>query len=221
MERRKHLRTASALSVLCLLLLLAAAALVFVSGGAASQERFEVYFDPAQYTAALREAGRYLPLVLAMDDVFILAYVGAIGFAALGFAAENRAAALAAGLGAFVLGGLDFWENMVMGTSLGMAMAGETVDAGRIAFQASVSAAKWHAAAVTLVAFTFAIPKERFFEILLVWGVRLIFPATTALFVTGALGLREPAAYAIYAGMLAGFFLLATVTYSRSRDGLR
>ena len=159
--------------------------------------------------------------MLAVDDVFILAYVAALCFAALGFAAQNRAAALAAGLGALALGGLDFWENTVMGTSLGLAMAGETVDAGRIVFQASVSAAKWHTAAATLVAITFAIPKDRFFDILLVWGVRLIFPAATALFVTGALGLREPAAYAIYAGMLAGFFLLAIVTYNHSRDGLR
>ncbi|MGO9545180.1 MAG: hypothetical protein ACLPPF_10340 [Rhodomicrobium sp.] len=221
MERREHLSVAATLSVAGLVLLIAAAALSAISGGAASQERFEVFIDPAQYTAALKEAGHYLRLMLAVDDVYILAYVGALCFAALGFRVENPAAALAAGLGAIVLGSLDFWENITMGTSLDMAMAGQAVDAGRIAYQAAISAAKWNAAAATLVALSFTIPKERFFEILLVWATRLVFPAATALFVTGALDLRQPGLYAIYAGMLSGFVLLAIVTYDRSRDGLR
>jgi hypothetical protein len=167
------------------------------------------------------EAGGYLRMVLAADDLFILAYMGAIGFAALGFRAGNPAAALTAGLGVLLLGGLDFWENMTMGTNLDIAMQGQTVDAGRIAYQAAISAAKWNAAAVTLVALTFAIPKERFFEILLVWATRLIFPAATALFVTGALGLRPASHFAIYAGMLSGFVLLAIAAFNRARDGLR
>ncbi len=221
MERRENLRTAAALSLLALLLLLAAAALTFVSGGTAAQERFEVYLDPAQYTAALIEAGHQLHLVLAADDLFIVAYLGALGFAVLGFRDEKPAAALAAGLGAFAVAGLDFWENATMGTSLDMALAGVPIDGARIAYQAAISAAKWNAAAVTLVALTFAIPKERFSETLLVWATRLVFPAATALFVTGALGLRQAGLYAIYAGMLSGFALLAIVTYNRSRDGLR
>ncbi len=221
MARREHLRTAAAMSVLALMLLAAAAAVAVLSGGSASQERFEVFMDPAQYTSALIGAGRYLPIVLAIDDLFIVAYLGAIGFAALGFRDQNPAAALAAGLGVFALAGLDFWENTAMGTSLGMATAGLTVDAGRIAYQAAISAGKWHAAAIALVALSFAIPKERFFETLLVWATRLVFPAATALFVTGALGLREASRFAIYGGMLSGFVLLAIVTYNRSRDGLR
>jgi hypothetical protein len=220
-ERREHLRLAGGLSILGLILLVLAAALAVLSGGSASQELFEVYQDPAQYTAALREAGGYLRMVLAADDLFILAYMGAIGFAALGFRAGNPAAALTAAFGVLVLGGLDFWENMTIGTSLDIAMQGQTVDAGRIAYQSAISAAKWNAAAVTLVALTFAIPKERFFEILLVWATRLTFPAATALFVTGALGLRQASRHAIYAGMLSGFVLLAIVAVNRSRDGLR
>jgi hypothetical protein len=220
-ERRERLRLAAGLSILGLILLILAAALSVLSGGSASQERFEVYSDPAQYTAALREAGGYLRMVLAADDLFILAYMGAIGFAALGFSAGNPAAALVAGLGVIVLGGFDFWENMTMGTSLDIAMQDQTIDIARITYQASISAAKWNAAAVTLVALTFAIPKERFFEILLVWATRLVFPAATALFVTGAFGLRQAGLYAIYAGMLSGFILLAIVAFNRSRDGLR
>jgi hypothetical protein len=220
-DRREHLRLAAGLSIVGLMLLVLAAALTALSGGAASQERFEVFWDPAQYTAALREAGRYLRMVLAADDVFIVAYMGAIGFAALGFRAESPAAALTAGLGVLMLGGLDFWENMTMGMSIDIAMEGQTIDAARITYQAAISAAKWNAAAVTLVALTFAIPKERFFETLLVWATRLVFPAATALFVTGALALRQAGLYAIYAGMLSGFALLAIVTYNRSCDGLR
>ncbi len=147
--------------------------------------------------------------------------MGALCFAALGFRAENPATALAAGLGAILLGALDFWENITMGTSLGMAMAGQTADAARISYQAAISAAKWNAAAAALVALTFTIPKERFFEIALVWATRLVFPAATALFVTDALDLRQAGLYAIYAGMFSGFALLAIVTYNRSRDGLR
>src|SRR5262245_21339021 len=127
MERREHLRLAAGLSILGLILLVLAAVLTALSGGTASQERFEVYWDPAQYTAALREAGGYLRMVLAADDVFIVAYMGAIGFAALGFRAGSPAAALTAGLGVLVLGGLDFWEIMTMGTSLDIAMEGQTI----------------------------------------------------------------------------------------------
>jgi hypothetical protein len=221
MGRREHLRLAAGMSIVCLLLLVLAAALAALSGGTASQERFEVYMDPAQYTAALREASGYLRAVLAADDLFILAYMGAIGFAALGFRAGNLAAALVAALGVLLLGGIDFWENATMGTSLDIAMQGQAVDAARIASQAAISAAKWNTAAAVLVAFTFAIPKERFFEILLVWATRLVFPAATALFVTGALGLRQAGVYAIYAGMLSGFVLLTIVAFNRSRDGLR
>ena len=221
MERREQLRTASALSAAALALLIAAAAVTVLSGGRAAQEHFEVFADPAQYAAALTEAGRHLRLALAIDDVFILAYVGALSFAALGFRAENPAAALAAGLGAFALGGLDFWENMIMGTSLDMAMAGFAIEPARIASQAAISAAKWNAAAATLVALSFTIPQERFFETVLVWATRLVFPAATALFVTGALDLRQAGLYAIYAGMLSGFVLLTIVTCNRSRDGLR
>ncbi len=72
MERREHLRIAAGMSLLGLLLLIAAAAVGFLSGGSASQERFEVFIDPAQYTAALKEAGRNLRLMLAVDDVFNL-----------------------------------------------------------------------------------------------------------------------------------------------------
>jgi hypothetical protein len=221
MARREYLRTAAALSLIALLLLIGAAALVFLSDGTAAQERFEVYFDPAKYTAALLDAGQPLHVVLAVDDIFIIAYLGALGFAALGFRDENPAAAVVAGIGAFVLGGLDFWENIIMGTSLDMAAAGVTVDAARIAYQVAISSAKWHASAVTLVALSFAIPKERFFETLLAWGTRLIFPAATALFVTGAAGLHQLGVFAIYVGMLSGFALLAIATYIRSRDGLR
>jgi hypothetical protein len=221
MERRENLRLAAGLGILGLLLLVLAAALTALSGGTASQERFEVYADPAQYTAALKDAGGYLRMVLAADDVFILAYMGAIGFAALGFRAGNPPAAFIAALGVLVLGGLDFWENLTMGTSLDIALTGQTVDAARISYQAAISAAKWHAAAVTLVALTFAIPKERFAEIALVWATRLVFPAATALFVTGALGLRQTGLLAIYAGMLSGFVLLTIVAFNRSRDGLQ
>jgi hypothetical protein len=221
MERRKNLRTAAALSVLALLLLIAATVMIFLSDGIAAQEHFEHYLDPVKYTAALRDAGQPLHVTLAVDDLFIVAYLGALGFAALGFRDEKPAAALVAGLGAFALAALDFWENSTIGTSLDMALAGVSIDGARIAYQAAISAAKWNAAAVTLVALSFAIPKERFFETLLAWAARLIFPAATALFVTDAAGLRQLGLFAIYGGMLSGFALIAIATYNRSRDGLR
>jgi hypothetical protein len=221
MTRRDYLRTAAGLSLVALVLLVMAGALVLLSGAPAAQEQFEVFSDPARYTAGLIEAGQRLRLILSVDDLYIVAYLGALGFAAAGFRDENPAAAFAAGLSAFAVAGLDFWENFTIGTSLDMAVAGLTIDAPRIACQAAISAAKWNAAAVTLVALSFAIPKERFFETLLVWATRLVFPAATALFVTDAFGLRSIALLAIYAGMLSGFALLAITAYGRSRDGLR
>ncbi len=221
MDARRQLRTACALSILAFLLLSGATALNFFSGGSAAQEQFEVFADPLQYATRLRESGQWLRVMLAVDNLFILAYVGALSFAALGFRFDRPAEAWAAGLGAFVLGTFDFWENLTMGTSLDMAVNGLTVDAGRIASQAAISGAKWNAAAAALVALTFAIPQERFFERVLVWAARIVFPIATALFVTGAAELRGYSQIALLAAMLSGFALLAIVTYSRSRDGFR
>jgi hypothetical protein len=81
MERKEHLHRAAGFSILGLILLVLAAALTALSGGSGSQERFEVYADPAQYTAALREAGGYLRMVLAADDLFIFAYLGSLRWA--------------------------------------------------------------------------------------------------------------------------------------------
>ncbi len=221
MDAREQLRTAAALSLVSLALLLMAVVLTLISGGAATQEQFEIFADPAKYTAALREAGQSLRLLLAVDDLFIVAYAGALGFAALGLSSGRRAAGWTAGLGAFLLGAFDFWENLTMSTSLDMAMNGLAIDAGRIASQVAISTAKWNAAAVALVALTFAFPKERFCETLLAWATRLIFPAATALFVTGALDIRGLSRFAIYAGMISGFVLISIVTYGRSREGTR
>jgi hypothetical protein len=68
------------------------------------------------------------------------------------------------GLAAFALADFDFLENWIMGTSLDTAMAGEAVDAGRIAYQVAISSAKWNAAMLMLVAFTFIIPGDRLLE---------------------------------------------------------
>ncbi len=55
---------------------------------------------------------------------------------------------------------------------------------------------------------------EKFF----IWAMRLVFPAATALFITGAFGLRWLGQYAIHGGMLSGFALLTLVTLGRARE---
>lgn len=217
MKPESALRAASFASAIALLLLVAAVAIASETAGLASQERFEYFQDAALYTANLREAAERLRQALFVDNLFILAYIAALSFTALGFSDNNPPAALFAGLGVAVVASLDIWENVVLSGSIDLAANGLSVAADRIGLQAAVSAAKWHAAAISSIALTFVLPQERILEILLVWAARLAIPVATALFVTDAWGLRAAGAQATRGAMLSGFVLLMIVTHRRSR----
>ena len=211
-----HLKTAYAATVTALLLMVAMLVTTLLSGVAVGQELFETIFAVDDYTAALLTAEAPLRVILFIDGLFMLAYTVAIGAAMLGFRQRNPAAALAGGLGIIAVMLLDALENATMAQSLDLIAAGGTLTLERIAFQASVSAMKWQAAAATLVAASFVFPTETTLEKALVWAARLGLPVAVPIFVMNPLGVREAGALLMLLSMVAGFVLLALTLRTRT-----
>ena len=207
---RRDLLNVSLVAALCALALIGVMlVLALAYDPHPSQERFEVVSDPEAYASALRAGADGLRAVLFVDSLFLLAYATAIGFAALAFAGNCRAAAWVGGLGILLVAALDMFENTTMVQSLDMALISGGVALDRIAFLASISAIKWQVAAATLLAISFVLPSAATLEKVLVWGVRLGLPVAVPLFVHGAFGLREAGGLALLVSMAGGFVLLA------------
>lgn len=199
----------AALTALALIVVMLALSLAY--DPVPSQERFEVFSDPAGYAEELRASGAGLRAILFVDTLFLLSYTVAIGFAAVAFADNCRPAAWIAGIGIVCVMALDMFENATMVQSLDLAALGESVSTGRIALLATISAIKWQFAAATLLAMSFALPSATALEKLLVWGTRIGLPVAAPLFVFDAFGLREIGGVLLLVTMAGGFALLAIV----------
>lgn len=217
MARRDLLQLSFAATVCALLLLVAAVAVASGSSPAATQEQFEVISEPAQYAARMAATAPGLRAVLFIDTLFLLAYTVAIGAAAIAFCANSRPAAWFAGLGIVAVMLLDALENATMVQSLDIVALTGSVGMERIAYQATVSAMKWQAAAAALLAMSFVLPSATPVEKLLVWGVRLGLPVAVPLFVFDAFAMREWGGMLLLASMAAGFVLLAIVVRGHAR----
>ena len=119
-----------------------------------SQQAFELVAPPADYARALVDASPWLRLLVALDDLFIVAYVLLTLFI-VGHLAHERMTglhhvALAAGVAA---GCLDFAENHHLLAMLRWAEAGQSIPAEEILHRSSFSQLKWmlgHAAFVAI-----------------------------------------------------------------------
>ena len=211
MSRRIQIDTAlfAALCSLALIVIMLAVSLAF--DPIPSQERFEVYSDPAGYAEALKAMGAGLRAILFIDTLFLLSYTVAIGFVALVFVDNARPAAWVAGIGIILVMALDMFENATMVQSLEIAMLTDAIEPGRIALLTTISAMKWQLAAATLLAMSFVLPRESTVEKLLVWGTRIGLPVAAPLFVYNAFGLREIGGLLLLVTMAGGFALLAVV----------
>jgi hypothetical protein len=139
---RCSLRVTSSLALVLYLVLLAVS---FASG--VNQQWFEVARDPAAYAARLVAAAGPLRVLLAVDDLFIVAYV----IATLALAARlapGPGRPLVVGL-VLAAGALDLVENH----HLLALLAAPTPSAGELALQMIASSTKWllaHAAFVVI-----------------------------------------------------------------------
>lgn len=215
MENQQHLKTAIGLYVFGLAVFVIQQAFGLPDGAAATQEGFELFADPADYTTRLVAAGGTLRTVLMLDLFFMIGYGAAIGLTVHAYANANRAMGWVAGLGIAAVVGLDLLENVIMLLSLDMAQSGAEIPAERIVSQVTVSSIKWFMAALSLVAFTFVLPSETLLEKFLIWSTRILMPLGTGLFVSGAFDARELGGLAILMGMSGGLALLALTTWLR------
>jgi len=218
MQKSDYFKQSAVLSVVALILLIANSVTGMTASPAANQEQFEFLYALESYTSNLVAAEPTIRLILFLDAVFILTYVGAICFAAIGFSSRNPPVAWFCGLGIIAVMGLDYWENILILTSLDLVQAGETINAQIISQQVLISSFKWQFSAVTLFALSFLLPGKRLVEMLLVWGTRLGLAIAVPLFVFNPFDLRVPGALLILASMAGGFLLLAIVTWQNANE---
>lgn len=190
-------------------------ALGVLSGGAGAQELYETYQRPAVYAAFIGDAGPVLRLVLFFDFLFMIGYGGGIGLTAAVHAARAPVMAWVAGIGIAVVVALDLAENLMMLVSIDLVRSGEMLSAARIAWQAGLSGAKWVLAAMSVVALTVVLPRDTFWEKLLVWLAPVVVPVGVGLFVTGAFNQRGLGTVMLLTGMGGGFALLALTAWHR------
>ena len=191
----------------------------FATGGAASQEPFEIFRPAAAYQSGLLEAGGNLRIMMALDLFFMIGYSISIGLTAVLFSRRLPLMAWAAGIGILLVLMADLAENLTMLGSLDLAQAGVDLDPGRIAWQVGISGFKWFTAALVLVALSLILPRDTWLESALVWLARITMPIGAALFVTGGLDQRLLGGLFILAGMGGGLALLALVLFLRDRRG--
>lgn len=217
MTQAASLRSAAAFSVLALVLALSGAAVIMLSSGAGAQDPLETFSDPALFSSILEAADPALRYALFLDGLFAISYAGAVCFAAIGFRDHCRPAAWASGLCILATMVLDVAENLLMLGSLGLASAGLEISGERIALHGFISGMKLHLATVSLVAFSFVLPKRRIVTFLMRWGSRTIMPIAAILFITGAFGVRAEASLGVFAAMVGGFVLLPVVALGEAR----
>ncbi|PHQ94709.1 MAG: hypothetical protein COB40_11705 [Marinosulfonomonas sp.] len=210
----EKLRLVTRLYLVTLVIFGAQQVVSFLSGGV-SQEIFEIFADPADYSARMAAAGDSLRIILLLDMFFIIGFFTSIGMTALTHADINRAAAWIAGLGIILVAGLDLFENIHLFLSIDMVDAGQQVPAERILAQAQISAMKWLVAALVLVVFSFTLPSETALERFLIWSTRILMPLGTGLFVTGAFDARLLGGMTILIAMSGGLTLLALTSWLR------
>ena len=221
MTEAQSLRTAGVFSVLALALMLLGFAVILASSGTAAQDPLETFSAPATFTAFLQTADPALRTALFLDGLFALSYVGAVGFAVIGFRDRCPPAAWASGVGILITMVLDVSENLLMMGSLGLACAGQEITGERITLHVFVSGMKLHLAAFTLVAFTFTLPKRGLVIWLIRWGGRTIMPIAAILFVTDAFGMSENASLGVFVAMTGGFALQAILMFREAKDQTR
>lgn len=217
MTQAASLRSAAVFSVVALVLILSGAAVIIFSSGAGAQDPLETFSHPTQFRSLLEAADPALRYALFLDGLFAISYAGATCFAAIGFRDHCLPAAWASGLCILATMVLDIAENLLLLGSLDLAGAGLEIDGERIALHVFISGMKLHVAAVSLVAFSFVLPKRGIVTFLMRWGSRTIMPLAAILFVTGAFGMRAEASSAVFIAMVGGFVLLPIVALGEAR----
>lgn len=192
--------------------LLAIMLTVAVQAGGVTQQKFETFSALDVYTTAFAAAKPVILQTLIFDNLFIIAYVGAlvIGLAALSTAETRVAAGLAIG-GAVTLGLLDYAENLHFITMYARLDAGQALTADELGWRMWASLMKWHIAYLSLALASFVIPVRGLVSFVLVWSLRVVLPVIGVPIYAGPEAWRPMLEIARYGAMLSGFVLFALV----------
>lgn len=182
-----------------------------------TQQKFETVWSLARYTEQFITARQPLLLTLTFDNLFILAYAGAIGLAMAGLRnAENGWLALIAAAGMLTTGLLDYAENLHFLTMYANLDAGVAISDGEVAQRMWSSLMKWHIAYAAMFAASFVVPVRGLLSFILVWSMRVVLPVVGVLVYTGPEEMRPLLGLARYVLMFSGFVLMALVFSSEA-----
>jgi len=182
-----------------------------------TQQKFETVWSLARYTEQFIAARQPLLLTLIFDNLFVLAYAGAVGLAMAGLRnAENGWLAALAAAGMVTTGLLDYAENLHFLTMYANLDAGVAISDGEVAQRMWSSLMKWHIAYAAMFVASFVVPVRGLLSFILVWSMRVVLPVVGVLVYTGPEDMRPLLGLARYALMFSGFVLMALVFSSEA-----
>jgi hypothetical protein len=182
-----------------------------------TQQKFETVWSLARYTEQFIAARQPLMLTLTFDNLFVLAYAGAVGLAMAGLRnAENGWLAALAAAGMLTTGLLDYAENLHFLTMYANLDAGVAISDGEVAQRMWSSLMKWHIAYAAMFVASFVVPVRGLLSFILVWSMRVVLPVVGVLVYTGPEEMRPLLGFARYVLMFSGFVLMALVFSSEA-----
>jgi hypothetical protein len=182
-----------------------------------TQQKFETVWSLARYTEQFIAARQPLLLTLTFDNLFVLAYAGAVGLAMAGLRnAENGWLAALAAAGMLTTGLLDYAENLHFLTMYANLDAGVVISDGEVAQRMWSSLMKWHIAYAAMFVASFVVPVRGLLSFILVWSMRVVLPVVGVLVYTGPEEMRPLLGLARYVLMFSGFVLMALVFSSEA-----
>jgi len=182
-----------------------------------TQQKFETVWSLARYTEQFIAARQPLMLTLIFDNLFVLAYAGAVGLAMAGLRnAENGWLAALAAAGMVTTGLLDYAENLHFLTMYANLDAGVAISDGEVAQRMWSSLMKWHIAYAAMFVASFVVPVRGLLSFILVWSMRVVLPVVGALVYTGPEEMRPLLGLVRYVLMFSGFVMMALVFSSEA-----
>lgn len=182
-----------------------------------TQQKFETVWSLARYTEQFIAARQPLMLTLIFDNLFVLAYAGAVGLAMAGLRnAENGWLAALAAAGMVTTGLLDYAENLHFLTMYANLDAGVAISDGEVAQRMWSSLMKWHIAYAAMFVASFVVPVRGLLSFILVWSMRVVLPVVGVLVYTGPEDMQPVLGLVRYVLMFSGFVMMALVFSSEA-----
>ncbi len=176
-----------------------------------SQQFFEWALPPAVYARALVAHAAPLRTIVAIDDVFVAAYVSATLFLALRLGAgRGRILALLVGVGGVTAGLLDLEENHHLLALARLAENDVAIPLAEIVHRTTASQLKWMIAHLAFVLAGFAMTgTSRFLPIVRVSLIALQLPLGALVWAVEDPAFRPLLVSARYASLIVGFLAVA------------